>query len=146
VHRATVQALAADDESHLLSGQAFNYFAFDSRARVLSAEGQKMVRAEALPGNAGLEQEFLRKLIVTERARIEQERPLEIRAISLLQAMSTLWTPPESPEAARATAPTGLLIARPRGSHSATRHSTWWPWPLRVTRHRKRLATLSRAA
>ncbi len=113
VRKATLEALAADDETLALAGsgfgsgsgtaQSFDLFAFEARARVLSAAGEAVVRSNAeLPHDAQVERDLLRRLVVAERARVERERTLGLGALPLLQGMAASWTRPETPDAAKA--------------------------------------------
>jgi hypothetical protein len=100
---ATVEALAQGDGDVSVRDGALDFFSFSARGRGLDRASQ-LVRSETTTGAAlgrlGLERELAERLVVEERARLEEERSLPRGASALVRGIVETWTPTPSPRAA----------------------------------------------
>lgn len=103
LRKAAMSALIAGDSSLVVHEGALDVFSFESRARGLEAAAKS---AEGwtypLAGEAKLERDLVKRLIVEEKARLSEERRLPASASELVRALVVTWAPAATPEALKA--------------------------------------------
>ena len=105
LHRIETEGVLAEDGKTALRGSSVDLFAFGARARTLAAAEKELASWKvALPdaatdgaiGRPRLERELLARLILEERARVEEEAALDAAAGDLVSGVVATWSPGET--------------------------------------------------